>query len=178
MIPFVLIKRYARALLDLAGKEKTIEDVLQALGNLVHAIQNVPELNEIFNNPLVPPEQKKNLASSVTSNKLVLRFVTLLARRKRLHLLPEIEMEMRLMRDKSEGLINALIKTPIPLNESEKREVESRLSLWKGEKIKSRFVTDPELIGGILIRMGDQLLDLTVRGRLDNIQKILLYSSN
>src|SRR6185295_9330633 len=94
-------RRYAKALFELASQNKTVDDVVQAMSNLNGAMETTPTLGKTLFNPLVKPEEKQAIVGKITSNKLVLKFIELLARRKRLVELPGIYEELRALSDRA-----------------------------------------------------------------------------
>lgn len=171
-------KRYAKALFQLATETGTLDDVLQGMSNLRTAIDTTPDLKRLLLNPIVKVELKKKLVSSVTSNKTILRFTELLAKRKRLDIIGTVFHELQAMSDDVNGVHRALVRTALPLSDAQKKEVELSLSKTVGGKFVGRFEVMKELIGGVWIQMGDKVLDATLKGRIDNFRHALLHSTN
>jgi F-type H+-transporting ATPase subunit delta len=171
-------RRYARALYQLSESRKETADVQMGLSNLGHALETTPEMVRYLANPLVKPDDKQSLVTKVTSNKLILRFVYLLARRRRTDLLPSIRDSFQALSDRANGLHRILVRTPQPLSDAQRREVEVDLAKSLGGKVNGQFEVAKELLGGIWIKMGDKVLDATVRGRMDDLKHTLINSSN
>lgn len=173
-----IARRYARALYQLAEARKETSDVQLGLSNLRHAIDSTPPLIRYLANPLVKPEDKESIVAKVTSNKLILRFVYLLARRRRTDLLPAIQESFQALSDEASGLHRILVRTPQALSDQQKKSVESDLAKRVGGKVTGQFEVAKELLGGIWIKMGDKVLDATVRGRMDDLRHALINSTN
>lgn len=171
-------RRYARALHAIAAEGNVMDDILTALSNVRLALDTTPELRNIFFNPTVRPESKQKLLSAVTSNKTVLKFVGLLAKRKRLDLIPVIHDVLSDMNDHTHKIVRPHIKTAIALSDDQKRSIEQQLSQSLGGKMMGRFDVAKELLGGVWIKIGDKVLDATLKGRLDDFRHVLLHSSN
>jgi len=171
-------RRYAKALFELAAENKSLDDVLLGLSNLRHSFKNAPEMHRVLLNPLVKPEAKRDLVRIVTSNTLILKMVELLARRKRLDLLEAVHDELEQMAEQAKGIRRVLVRTALPLTEEQKRSVESTLAKSLGGKISGRYEVEKDLIGGIWVKMGDKLLDATLRGRVNDFRHALLHSAN
>jgi F-type H+-transporting ATPase subunit delta len=171
-------RRYARALYQLAAENKNVDEVLQSLSNVCQAIQTAPEMKRLLLNPLIKPEIKQKLIGSISSNKLIGKFTGLLDRRKRLDLLPTIFELVTEMSDESLGVHRAVIKTAVPLSESQKKTVETDLAKRVGGKILGRFEVSKDLIGGIWVKMGDKVLDASLKGRIQDFRHALLNSAN
>lgn len=171
-------RRYARALFELARETKSLDDVLRAMSNIRHAMSASADLLPVLLSPMVRPEDKQKLIGAVTSNKLVLKFVDLLARRKRLDLLETAHDLLVEMADAAKGIHHALVKSAQPLTDQQKREVESGLARTSGGSVVGRFEVDAGLLGGVWVQMGDKVLDATLRGRLDSMRHALINSAN
>src|SRR5258706_15709472 len=120
-------RRYARALYELAQESKTADEVLQGMGNVAMAISTIPSFEKILLNPLMKTEEKQDLVKKITSNKLILRFMALLAKRDRLDLLILIYDELRSMADEHLGIHRVFVKTPMVLTDAQKKTVEKEL---------------------------------------------------
>lgn len=171
-------RRYARALYQLSLETKVLDDVMQSMTNLLHAVQSSAEMKSMMTNPLVKIELKQKLIASVTSNKLVLKFTELLARRKRMDLLDVIFEQLTALADESHGVHRALIKTPLPLSDAQKRTVETDLAKRLGGTVLGHFEVAKDLIGGVWIKMGDKVLDASLKGRIETFRHSLLNSTN
>ena len=171
-------KRYAKALYELGLESKTLEDVLQGMSNINSALSSAPELQSALVNPLITPEEKQKLIKTITSNKLILKFVALLAKRKRLDLLTVVYDHLLALSDEDKGIHRILVKTALVLSEAQKRLVEKDLAKKLGGTIIGRFEVAKELIGGVWIKMGDKVLDSTLKGRIDDLRHTLINSTN
>jgi F-type H+-transporting ATPase subunit delta len=171
-------RRYARALYQLAEQSKSTDDVRRAFINIAHAISEMPSFERFLNNPLVKPEDKQDLVGKITSNKLILKFIYLLAKRKRLDLLPLIDGEVRSLCDAAQGIKRMIVRTPAVLSESQKKLIETDLAQRFGGKVMGQFEVAKELLGGIWIKMGDKVLDTTLRGKMDDLRHTLIHSTN
>lgn len=171
-------RRYARALYALAVESKSLDDVLLGLGNVRLALETTPQLRQILFNPAIKPESKRKLIAAVTSNKLVGKFLDLLAKRKRLDLISGIYDQLSELSDLSKGILRPIIKTAVPLSDDQKRSIEKQLAKTVGGDVIARFDVAKELIGGVWIKLGDKVLDASLRGKLDDFRHALLHSAN
>ncbi len=171
-------RRYARALYQLANQTHTSDDVLRGLSNIAHAVQETPALDRFLNNPLVKLEEKQELVGKITTNKLILKFIFLLGRRKRLDLLTLIYKEFQALSDEQSGLNRILVRTPSLLSDSQKKLIETDLAHRFGGKVLGQFEVAKELLGGIWIKMGDKVLDATLKGKMDDLRHALIHSIN
>lgn len=171
-------RRYARALYALANESKSLDDVLTGLGNIRHALETTPELRQIFFNPTITPAAKRKLITTITSNKLIGKFIEVLAQRKRLNLIDDIFEILSGLSDASHHIVRPLIKTATPLTDDQKRGVEQALAKSTGGKVLGQFAVDKDLIGGVWVKLGDKVLEATLRGRLNMFRQAMLHSVN
>ncbi len=171
-------RRYARALYQLSLETKSLDDVLQGMNNVAFAFQSSADFKRMLLNPLVKIDVKQKLIAAVTSNKLVLKFTELLARRKRMELLEAIHEQFASLGDEAHGIRRALVKTPMPLSDDQKRLVETDIAKRMGGTVLGKFEVAKDLIGGVWIKMGDKVLDASVKGRIETFRHSLMHSTN
>jgi F-type H+-transporting ATPase subunit delta len=171
-------RRYAKALYELAADSRSVDDVLQGMSNLSLAFREAVELQSALLNPVISPEDKQRILKTVTSNKLVLRFVDLLVHRKRLTILPEVYDQLLALSDQAKGIRRAVVKTAVSLSESQKRAIESDLAKRLGGTIIGKFEIAAELIGGMLVQLGDHVLDASLKRRIEDFRQALVHSAN
>jgi F-type H+-transporting ATPase subunit delta len=171
-------KRYARALYELAQEGRTLDDVVRGMDNVVTTLSASPAFTKALDNPLIKPVEKAALVKTITSNKLILKCVELLAHRKRLNLLPDIAAQLTQLSDESLGIRRVLVKSAATLTESQMRDIEKSLATVFGGKIMGRFEMAADLLGGLWVKAGDKVLDLSVRGRFEDLRQHLAHSAN
>lgn len=171
-------RRYAKALFILAQETNSLEDVIQGLSNVRLAVESTPELRQLFFNPTIKPEDKKKVITAVTSNKVVVKFIEVLAKRKRLDLISTIYTLLLEMSDHVHNIVRPQIKTAVALSDDQKRNVEQLLAKTLGGQVVGQFDVEKELLGGILVKWGDNLLEASLRGRLNQFRQSLLHSMN
>lgn len=107
----------------------------------------------------------------------VLNLTELLLERRRLAVLPAIAVEYRRLLDRSRGIAEAVVTTPAPLAEADLAAIRDRIEQLAGTTVELRADVDPGLLGGVTVRLGDRLLDASVRGRLERLRSQLLAGS-
>ncbi len=171
-------KRYAQAVLGLAKERGTLDAWHDDLGRLSELMSD-PQAVVFFANPGVPAERKDAVLDQVLANAQpeARNLVRLLSERDRLEIVPQLfalyEDALRAER----GIAVAEVTTAEPLGPEEQAAVGERLSRLVGKRIELRLHVDPEIIGGIVARIGDQLIDGSVTSRLQRLRARLVATA-
>ncbi|MDR1887967.1 MAG: F0F1 ATP synthase subunit delta [Zoogloeaceae bacterium] len=133
------------------------------------------EMVEVIGNPKLSAEQVAQLFISLSNdNDAVLgNFIRVLAENERLSLLPEIAALFEANKAAEEGVKEAVIKTAFPLSDADLKALVPQLEAHFKTRIAPTVVVDAELIGGIRVAVGDQVLDASVRGKLETLATAL-----
>ncbi len=172
--------RYARALFAAARAAKQDKSVREELHVFMHAWKTVPALAKALEHPLKAPSEKTELIKKVlgsSSTGVVLRFIQLLLARKRLPLLPYIAVSFEDVFDRANGIRKVQVKSAEPMTREQIARLEKQLSKAWGGEVAVDAVVDKDLIGGTMIKSGDQVWDRSVRGQLARLKENLLESA-
>ncbi len=144
---------------------------LQALAQVTRD----PETQAILENPRVPLSLKKQLLAEKLEgqNQMVLNLAFLLATRGKTLLAPDIAAAYEDLLNHHYGLQPAEVTTAVPLDEAEKEKLVKYLSDVTGKKVLVTTRVDPGIIGGLVARAGDQLIDGSIRSRLAELKRSL-----
>jgi F-type H+-transporting ATPase subunit delta len=171
-------RRYAEAAFEVARSSGSLDDWEEQLA-AVAAILADPALNRAFTSPVVPRERKEELilATFPEMESRVRNFLVLLVRQDRLGVLPDILATFRALLNEHRGVQVVEVTTSEPLEASERDEVAARLAQHLGRQVLIETRVDTNIIGGLVARVGDQVLDGSVRGRLDRLRAALVQSA-
>ena len=179
MIGNVVARRYASALYAI-GKEQGMEELKaygKGLSDLSAVLEESPELVKVFRNPVFTAEEKKGVAVKLLEEAgappMVGNFVRLLADEDRLTILPDIEAHFRAMLDADEGLLRGRLVTAIELSEDKKAGLVTKLEAQTGQKLVLDYEVDPEIKGGLVLKVGDRVLDASLRAQLGMLHEII-----
>ena len=169
MLENIIARRYARAFWEIArdkGKEEGFSKALKALAQALGS----KELVHFWKSPLFEVGEKLTVLEKALKPlhlpKEVANFARLLITRKRFSLIQEIEQEFERTYDQEAGRARALVYSPYPLLRRQARELEKSLSQITGKKISIDAKIDETLLGGVVIRIENIVLDASVKGRL------------
>jgi F-type H+-transporting ATPase subunit delta len=171
-------RRYARALLGIGGDAGPVEARGEEFTQLAALWYGSDELRQALENPVFKPEQKRAVMQSilpkVAPTAEVQRFVLLLLDRRRITLLPAIARAYRDMTDVHVGRVRAEVTSAEELSPQTLDRVRRSLEQRTGKKVIVTPKVDPGLIGGVVARVGDLVLDGSVRTQLDDLRTRLV----
>ena len=168
--------RYARALFEAAHKKGQAGPTREALKKVSGWFKEHPEYSRMFLNPTLHPIAKEKAIQKVLPSgaPLVLeRFLGLLMRNKRLGLLSLIAERFERIVDASEGLARASVRSARALSDIQRRSVTEALARALGRRVKGEFREDPALLGGVVVKVGDKVVDLSISGQLSRLKESL-----
>ena len=160
-------RRYAQALFDIAIERQEL-DKWQSELTKIAVLGEDPATAALLENPKLRFEDKKKLLAGVLTDvsPQALNLVYLLVTKGNLSIVEDIADDYQEMLDKYRGIERADVFTAVPLDDEDKRKLEARLGVIVDKKVIIKQEVDPDLIGGIVARMGGKLLDGSVRSRL------------
>ena len=168
-------KRYAQAIFSLAQEHGTLDAWLHDLSTL-NNLMSQPRAAQYFLNPNVPVAEKLQVLDQTLANAQpeARNLARLLADRGRLGILPDIFRLFNEARLDALGVAIADVTTAEPLSQQEQTVVQDRLTRLIGKDVELRLHTDPGIIGGIVARIGDLLIDGSVVTRLRRMRSRLI----
>lgn len=167
-------RRYAEAIFDIARSHDSFDKWLADLVAIAEAQQD-HELGKVLASPAVEFAVKDRVVAQTLPDLSpeAHNLVKLLLRRGRLGLAPQIAAHFRLMLNDFRGIATAQVTSAVPLTDGELAAVSGRLAAMVGRKVLVEPEVDPSIMGGIVARIGDQLIDASVKGRLEALKKRL-----
>jgi F-type H+-transporting ATPase subunit delta len=164
-------RRYADAAFEIALRDGTVETWREEL-DAAAATSTGSELESVLANPAIPLDEREAVAEKVFASisAPVRNLILLLVRRGRIEQLPRVAAEFRRLDDRRNGLTNATATSAAPLAADEVKAITARLEELTGGKIELETAVDPSLLGGLVVRFGDRLIDGSVRGRLERLR--------
>ena len=177
--PLGSARRYAAALLSLAGEEAAAEAVAADLDR-VAAVVDAPGARLILDDPRSPVAARVGAVESAAGapvNPAVHTLMTMLAGRRRLVALPAIAVAMREALDARGRISNARVSTPTEIDAEQRRAIEAQAKEIAGGDVRVSYEIDPSLVGGVTLRVGDLLIDGSVKGRLARMRERILSAA-
>jgi F-type H+-transporting ATPase subunit delta len=170
-------KRYASAAFSVAAESGDYDAWLGTLDQLSR-VMHMPSARVVFTSPIVAPADKRNALDRIVPNAppVVRNFLHILADRDRLDEVPGIAEALHDLVNRQRGVVTAEVTTAVPLDGDMQRTLAGRLAGYlhkQPDQVTLRTRIDPNIIGGVVARVGDQVIDDSVRGRLERLRRAI-----
>ena len=178
MINQILAKRYAKALLTLGREDGNYEKYGEELSQFVAFWEGTPEFADAASNPLYAKENRKIICSAVVDkmgfSPVFKSLLDLMLEKNRLSIIPEVRSLYRKLLDELAKISRAKVASATPLSAEAVEAIKASLEKATGGSVVIEAEVDPELIGGVVARVGDLVLDGSVRSQLASIKETLI----
>lgn len=164
-----VVRNYAEALLALGRKAEDTAGWGAMIQQIANAIESDATLSRFLESPRIAAEQKSLVLSKALSDRvprLFLRFLQQLVRNRRQMLIPAIAAEYATLRDAAEGIVHARVTVARPTDDADTNAIAAQLSKAVGKQVVPHVSIDPTILGGIVVRIGDTVMDGSVRRKL------------
>ena len=168
-------RRYADALFGLAVERGTLDDWAAQLQRIGEILRD-PTAQRTLAGPTGSVDAKRRAIEALAGplSREVLALVSIMLERKRILLFPALADAFAAQLREHRGIELADVTTAVAIGDAERGLVAQRISDEIGKQVELRTNVDPEIIGGVVVRVGDQLYDASVRGKLENLRRRLV----
>ena len=177
MISQIVAKRYAKALLEIGREDGKYEQYGQEVAAVVALFDTSPELESVLSNPALDLQGRKNVLQSLLDklqlSPMVINFFRLLMDRGRIDQTRAIARVYERLLDEVKGITRAEVTSAAGLSDDELNRLKEALKTVAGKEVSIELKEDPSLIGGIKARIGDLVLDGSVRTQLESLKESL-----
>ena len=165
--------RYAKAILDIAQTSGKAEAVKNDMQSIVTAISESPELKDFLVSPVIKMDVKKSALSEIFSNvqEETNSLFNLLFENKRFEILESIAVQYHKLYDQSNGVEVAKVTTAFPITPELQEKVLAKIATFSDKKITIENIVDPSIIGGFILRGGDQQYNASVASKLSELKR-------
>jgi len=171
-----LDKRYALALYTVAEEKGKVEEYLNDLREIVSHMKNDSEFLKVIKHPEISTSRKKKIFINIFKGKIdeeLLSFLLILIEKDRILFTEEKLKEMEKIHLERNNTLLVEVKTVIPLEETDREKLRIKLYNRYDKKIIFDEKLDKNIIGGVYIRVGDDVIDGTIRNRLNEMKKVM-----
>jgi F-type H+-transporting ATPase subunit delta len=174
----VVADRYARALLELALESNQVQSVAQQLRRVADVFSSSAELRGVLNDPILDEAKRANVVRAIGERlglgTLVLNTLSVLVARRRISELAEIAERLLKLADDQAGIVKATVASAAPLSDAQFEAIKQELERLTGCKVSVERRQDPSLLAGVVTRIGDHVIDASLRGRFTELGQKLL----
>jgi F-type H+-transporting ATPase subunit delta len=172
-----LAGRYAAALFELAEDEGALDAVADDLHGLRAMVDESADLERLIRSPVLSREEQARaiaaLGERASFNPLTRRFLGVLAHKRRLFALPEMVEAYDAMLAAHKGEVGAEVVSAVSLSAAQLESIRRHLSAAVGQTVKLSAAVDPDLLGGLVVRLGSRMIDASIRTKLRQLELAL-----
>jgi F-type H+-transporting ATPase subunit delta len=172
-----IARRYAKALLTIGREDGQADTYKEELANFVRFLEEQKELEQAISNPLYDAEGRKNVLRAVVErsgfSKVMASFLFLLFDKGRIQYLKDIYAFYEKLTDELANIVRADLVSAVELPEESIAKIQAVLSEKTGKEVRMEVSVDPAVIGGVVAKIGDLVLDGSVRTQLMSLKESL-----
>ena len=171
--------RYAKSLLDLAIEQNSLEEAYADMRLVLNAVEENRDLELLLLSPIVKTDKKLAILDKVFAgqlHKVTAEFLKIITRKKREYLIGDIAQSFVLKYKAHKGILTAEVTTAVPLDDLLRSKVEAIVKKLNHREIELIEKVDPELVGGLVLRVGDKQVDASVSRMINDLK--LSFSKN
>ncbi len=172
-----LAGRYATALFDLAREQKAIEKVEQSLASLTDALAQSDEFKALTVNPLLSRDDAGKAVAAAAKvmrlDSLTTNFLGVLAQNRRLGEIGNVARAFKALAANERGEVAAEVVSAHPLDAAQALALKSRLRTRVGRDVNVSYSVDPAILGGLVVKIGSQMIDSSIRTRLNTLAQAM-----
>jgi F-type H+-transporting ATPase subunit delta len=167
-------RRYAMALMAVAGERGVIDAVARDLEAVGQVLRVSRELRVLVASPIVYAAKKEAVFRELFERRVgkeTMQFLVLLIKKQREALLPEVVEAFLVLRDERENIVNVDVTAAVDLSPAQETALSGALERKTGKHVRLRLTRDPAITGGLVVKIGDTVLDGSVRHQLARIRR-------
>ncbi|WP_092643833.1 F0F1 ATP synthase subunit delta [Jannaschia faecimaris] len=169
--------RYARAVFDLSRESGDLKALASDVAALDEAIKASPELRGVLTSPVISREEQGNAVSAVAAKMglgaVVANTLKLMASKRRLFVTPQMVEALKGMLADDAGEVTAEVRAPKALTKTQSEKLSKALKASTGKDVNLDVTIDDGLIGGLVVKIGSQMIDTSVRAKLNALQNTM-----
>jgi F-type H+-transporting ATPase subunit delta len=164
---------YARSLFEVANEQDKLDLVREQLGDFADALEQTRELQVFFFSPYFSTAEKQDGLDRAVSggDEAVLNFLKLLIENHRMPVIFRIRREYDRLWEDENQLLPVLVTSAVELDSKTVSQIGDKIAEQTGRKVDLSAEVDPDILGGIVVRVGNSILDASIRNRLESLRK-------
>lgn len=172
-----LDKRYALALYEIAEEKGKVEEYIEQFKMICDIVDENHDFREVIKHPQISTVKKKEVFTNIFKDKIdedILSFLLILIEKNRIMFLSEKLKEMEKIYLERKNTLRATVTTAVPMLDEEKESLKSKLQEQYNKTIIMQNIVDKGILGGVYVRVGNDVIDGTVKSRLQEMKDIIL----
>lgn len=172
-----IAQRYAGAWLDAAVEKESLDSIRGEIAAFEQLCRDSEPFVEFITDKVIPGDVKQRILGELFEGKvqdITLNFLYLLASRRRARYLPEILEACREILDEWDGVVNADVTSAVALSSEQEGDLKTGLEGYTGKSVRMKTAVNPDLIGGFVVRVGDQVFDSSLATQLQRVRQSLV----
>lgn len=174
----ILAKRYTQGLVNSIKDQREFETLSQQLGIFFGLVAENEQLRQALANPFLPRTRKIQIGKEIVSKRKwaekTSRFILLLIENDRIGLLGDIVESFPVLWDERRGISTIEVFSAVPLKDDQKSRLKERLEILERRPVSLKYRMDPELVGGLSLRKGNIVYDVSIKGSLENLKEKII----
>jgi ATP synthase F1 delta subunit len=164
---------YARSLFEVAKEQDKLDTVREQLGEFADALNENRELQVFFFSPYFSTQEKKDgLKKAISGTEEIFdNFLELLIEKHRMPAVFRVRREFDRMWQRENKLLPVEVTSAIELDKGTVKQIGDRIGEETGQKIELSAKVEPDILGGIVVRVGNSIIDASIRARLESLRK-------
>jgi len=174
MLDKSLAYRYARALYGVAKKQGTIVAVIEEVESFIKVLEVDSQLRKFFLHPAISPCEKKQMLKELVENRispLSLTFLSILFDAKRTNYVGLICSTLAELYDKDRNRAKAQLFSVFPIDPALREKIKERVAVYLQKEVDLEFLIDPDILGGVKLKISDNVIDATALYKLKKIEE-------
>lgn len=169
--------RYAQAVFDLVQEQGTLDQLAGELDGLRAALDDSADLRDLISSPLYSREQQESaitaIAQAMGLSPVLTNTLRLMSQNRRLFTLPQLVQRLQGLIAEARGEVTADVVSAAPLTDEQQRRLTETLAEKSGKTVKLNTRVDEGLIGGMIVKLGSQMIDSSIRSKLASLQNVM-----
>ncbi len=171
----ILANRYAKALFSVAQEENAFDEYAKSLSEVAAAMSSQPEVKDGVTNPMYPVDVRCKvmayIAETIGASQVIKNFLDLVLIKKRAAFIPDIAEAFQVLIDTQRNICQGTVVTAMPLSPELSDKLQTTLEKITGKKVVLSTKVDPSIVGGLIAKVGDLVLDGSIRSQLQGLKE-------
>lgn len=170
----LVLRPYATALFEIAKEQDKTEEFAKQVKVVIDTIEQNDQYMELLLHPKVTQEEKIELINTVFNQKVadeIAGILTIIVQKGRQNVLLDILKEFLILVNEHLGILKATVTSAVELNEKQLRQIKVNIQKTTDKEVDLHAVVDQSIIGGMIIRVGDNVVDASIAGRIQELKE-------